>query len=84
MGVHVFYKVYSDYLFARSLNSRDNQLANISENQVLANISGSPVVKVKILLPWLGHPIASSLESNRLSLLLTSYIHVVDLKYVLD
>ena len=29
---HVFYKVYRDYLLARTLNSRGNQFANISEN----------------------------------------------------
>ena len=31
-GVHVFYKVYSDHLLARTLNSRGNHFANISEN----------------------------------------------------
>ena len=31
-SVHVFYKVYSDSLLARTLNSRGNQFANISEN----------------------------------------------------
>ena len=37
---------YSDSLLARTLNSRGNQFANISENQVLANISGSTVPKM--------------------------------------
>ena len=32
VSVHVFYKVYSDSLLARTLNSRGNQFANISEN----------------------------------------------------
>ena len=31
VSVHVFYKVYSDSLLARTLNSRGNQFANISE-----------------------------------------------------
>ena len=33
-SVHVFYKVYCDSLLARILNSRSNQLANISEKKV--------------------------------------------------
>ena len=32
VSVHVFYKVYSDSLLAKTLNSRGNQFANISEN----------------------------------------------------
>ena len=32
VSVHVFYKVYSDSLLARTLNSRGKQFANISEN----------------------------------------------------
>ena len=44
MSVHVFYKVYIDSLLARTFNSRGNQFANISENSVLANISGSTVI----------------------------------------
>ena len=32
VSVRVFYKVYSDSLLARTLNSRGNQFANISEN----------------------------------------------------
>ena len=39
------YKAYSDSLLARTLNSRDNRFANISENKVLTNISGSTVIK---------------------------------------
>ena len=31
VSVHVFYKVYSDSILARTLNSRGNHLANISE-----------------------------------------------------
>ena len=31
-GSTVFYKVYSDFLLARTLNSRGNPFANISEN----------------------------------------------------
>ena len=45
VSVHVFYKVYSDSLLAKTLNSRGNQFANISENYVLANISGSTVIQ---------------------------------------
>ena len=32
VSVHVLYRVYSDSLLARTLNSRGNQFANISEN----------------------------------------------------
>ena len=32
VSVHVFYKVYSDSLLARTLNLRGNQFANISKN----------------------------------------------------
>ena len=32
VSVHVSYRVYSDSLLARTLNSRGNQFANISEN----------------------------------------------------
>ena len=32
VSVHVFFNVYSDSLLARTLNSRGNQFANISEN----------------------------------------------------
>ena len=32
VSVHVSYKVYSDSLLARTLNSRGNQFVNISEN----------------------------------------------------
>ena len=32
VSVHVFYKVYCDSLLTRTLNSRGNQFANISEN----------------------------------------------------
>ena len=32
VSVHVFYKVYSDSLLARTLNSQGIQLVNISEN----------------------------------------------------
>ena len=41
---HVFYKAYRDPLLAITWNSRGNQFANISENQVLANISESTVI----------------------------------------
>ena len=44
VSVHVFYKVYSDTLLARTLNSRGNQFANYSENEILANITGSTVL----------------------------------------
>ena len=43
VSVHVLNKADSDSLLARTLNSRGNQFANISENKVLANISGSTV-----------------------------------------
>ena len=42
-SVHIFYKVHSDSLLARTLNSRGNQFANIIENKVLANIARSTV-----------------------------------------
>ena len=48
MSVHVFYKVYSDSLLARTLNLRGNQFAIISENQVLTNISGSTLTVFQI------------------------------------
>ena len=43
VSVHVFYKVNSDCLLARTLNLRGNPFANTSENKVLVNISGSTV-----------------------------------------
>ena len=42
-SVHIYYKAYSVTLLARTLNLRGNQFANISENEVLANISESTV-----------------------------------------
>ena len=38
-----YYKVNSDCLLARTLNLRGNPFANVSENKVLVNISGSTV-----------------------------------------
>ena len=38
VSVHVFYKVYRDSLLARTLNSRDNQFANISENIIVNDV----------------------------------------------
>ena len=32
VSVHVFYKVYSDFLLERTLNSQGNQFANISKS----------------------------------------------------
>ena len=40
---HLYYKAYSITLLARTLNLRGNQFANISENEVLANITESTV-----------------------------------------
>ena len=37
-SVHVFYKVYSDYLLARTLNSRGNRFAKIKFSRIFSDL----------------------------------------------